>query len=81
MAPTAPMEWPWRLLVAEMGMWGAWSPKTLVDGGGFGGVVGEGAGAVGVDVADRLAGGESRASVSAALRWRAAGAGGLGWAG
>ncbi len=56
MAPVAPMEWPWRILVELMGMVGARGAEELVDGGGFGGVVGLGAGAVGVDVADLVGG-------------------------
>ena len=56
MAPAAPRVWPWMDLVELMGSVSAWAPKTLVDGGGFGGVVGLGAGAVGVDVADVFGG-------------------------
>ena len=46
------MEWPWRDLVELTGIFDACGAEDLVDGGGFGGVVGLGAGAVGADVAD-----------------------------
>ncbi len=52
MAPVAPMEWPWRALGGADGNLRGAGAEDLVDGGGFYGVVGLGAGAVGVDVAD-----------------------------
>ncbi len=52
MAPVAPMEWPWRDLVELTGICEPRCAEDLMDGGGFGGVVGLGAGAMGVDVAD-----------------------------
>ncbi len=51
-APVAPMAWPCRPLVELTGMLGARLGEGLVDGGGLDRVVGLGAGAVGVDVAD-----------------------------
>ena len=60
MAGEAPMEWPWRPLVEEMGMRGARGAEDGVDGCGFDLVVGLGAGAVGVDVADLVRGRCSR---------------------
>jgi len=51
MAPVAPMEWPWRGFGGADGDVGSSGAEDVVDGGGFSGVVGLGAGAVGVDVA------------------------------
>ncbi len=51
-APLAPMEWPWRDLVELTGICVALGAEDLMDGGGFGGVVDLGAGAVGADEAD-----------------------------
>ena len=56
MAPVAPMEWPWRLFGGADGDLRSLGAEDLMDGGGFYGVVGLGAGAVGADVADFFGG-------------------------